>query len=276
VLLPQTYGPYSHRITKRIARVILGRATYILSRDRESLNVIKKLIGEVADRKAIMFCPDVAFALESEIIKEPAINPPIGDFSIIPLIGLNVNGLMYNGGYTRDNMFGLKLDYKLLIHTVVACMLKETPAHILLVPHTYGLTGSVNSDPDACEEVFNSLTGLNKNKVHLVMQNYNQSVIKGVISLCDFFIGSRMHACIAALSQGIPSIAIAYSRKFKGVFDSIGVGDMVLDAREIDLETAVSKILMFYKKRDKAGIEIKMKVHKAQNMTNTVFKKILV
>lgn len=46
----------------------------------------------------------------------------------------------------------------------------------------------------------------------------------------DFFTGARMHACIAALSSGVPVYPIAYSRKFTGLFcDTLGykhVGDL--------------------------------------------------
>jgi colanic acid/amylovoran biosynthesis protein len=36
---------------------------------------------------------------------------------------------------------------------------------------------------------------------------------------CRFFIGSRMHACIFALSSGVPSIGLAYQPKFFGLFE---------------------------------------------------------
>ena len=35
-------------------------------------------------------------------------------------------------------------------------------------------------------------------------------------------IGARMHACLNALSTGVPAIAMAYSRKFAPLFDEIG------------------------------------------------------
>jgi polysaccharide pyruvyl transferase WcaK-like protein len=43
-----------------------------------------------------------------------------------------------------------------------------------------------------------------------------------------------MHACIGALSQSIPAISIAYSDKFIGVMESIGVRDLVVDPRRMD------------------------------------------
>jgi len=44
-----------------------------------------------------------------------------------------------------------------------------------------------------------------------------------------------MHACIAALSQCVPAVGLAYSRKFDGVLDSIGGGATVVDLRQADL-----------------------------------------
>ena len=34
--------------------------------------------------------------------------------------------------------------------------------------------------------------------------------------------GARMHACIAAFSSGVPVVPMAYSRKFEGLFGSLG------------------------------------------------------
>ena len=66
----------------------------------------------------------------------------------------------------------------------------------------------------------------------IVDREYDQHEIKGVIGMCDFFVGSRMHACIGALSQGIPCVGVAYSMKFRGVFESVGVADWVVDSRQ--------------------------------------------
>lgn len=60
---------------------------------------------------------------------------------------------------------------------------------------------------------------------------YNQNEIKYLIGRCDFFIGARMHACIAALSQCIPTVSIAYSDKFIGVMKSIGMESYCVDPR---------------------------------------------
>jgi polysaccharide pyruvyl transferase WcaK-like protein len=45
---------------------------------------------------------------------------------------------------------------------------------------------------------------------------------KSYIASLDFFMGARMHACIAAFSSGVPVVPMAYSRKFAGLFGSLG------------------------------------------------------
>ncbi|OFY63420.1 MAG: hypothetical protein A3H98_14280, partial [Bacteroidetes bacterium RIFCSPLOWO2_02_FULL_36_8] len=227
ILLPQTYGPYNSYIGQFIAKFIIKRASHVFSRDKEGLDVIKKLTG----RNNTKFCPDVAFILDAIKTLEPRIKPPIRSDNNVPLIGFNVNGLIYNGGYTRNNMFNLKLDYKSFVHQCTVNILEKTNSHILLVPHTFGPKGNINSDPDACQDVLKSLFNSFKDRISIVIEEYDQSEIKGIIGLCEFFIGSRMHACVAALSQGIPTVGVAYSRKFQGVFESVGFEDMVVDGR---------------------------------------------
>lgn len=249
VLLPQTYGPYKSFLSQRIAKYIFKRASRIISRDKEGVDLVRKMTNDNRAGTNISFCPDVAFALDASVPKEINIHPPLIHDSKISLIGLNVNGLLYNGGYTRDNMFGLNYDYKVFVLNLVKRLANNTENHIVLIPHTFGLTDRVNSDPAACRDIMVQLEDRQKDRVHMLLGEHNQFELKGVIGLCDFFIGSRMHACIAALSQGIPTIGVAYSRKFLGVFESVNCGDMVADARRLTSEEIINKILLDFSNR---------------------------
>jgi polysaccharide pyruvyl transferase WcaK-like protein len=53
------------------------------------------------------------------------------------------------------------------------------------------------------------------------------SEAKTYIAGLDFFAGARMHACIAAFSSGVPVVPMAYSRKFEGLFGTLGYGRTV-------------------------------------------------
>jgi polysaccharide pyruvyl transferase WcaK-like protein len=276
VLLPQTYGPYKSIVAKTIARLILVHSECILSRDKESLEVVRKLIVRHIGKKDVALCPDIAFVLESSFHNKlnTQLYPDLRPDTF--LIGFNINGLMYNGGYTRNNMFGLKCDYKLFAQQLIFRMMEETPADILLIPHNFSPRGNVESDYDACDGVLQSVAKEYRDRVHITIGEYDQYEIKAIIALCDFFIGSRMHACIAALSQGIPTVGIAYSKKFKGLFETIGVGEMVIDARFVDIEEAVEAVFKNYKDRERIARIIQENVSNAKQKIKDSFKEIMI
>jgi polysaccharide pyruvyl transferase WcaK-like protein len=134
-------------------------------------------------------------------------------------------------------MFRLYSDYNKLVKKLIEFLIDIKKAEVLLVPHVFGRAGE--SDAAVCEKVYEELKTRYQGRVGFVRGRYNQSEIKYIIGSCDFFIGSRMHACIAALSQNIPAVAIAYTDKFIGVMESIGRGGSVADPREMTEEEIV-------------------------------------
>ncbi len=273
VLFPQTFGPYKNYISKIIAAYILKKSNCIMARDNKSMDVALSLLKGSTHNRRVTLCPDVAFSLDVEVPRNIAVYPDNSIFNTNGIIGINVNGLLYNGGYTRNNMFKLSINYKDFILELTQKLLNNFEANLILVPHTYAPPGSVESDNDACKKVYESLSKDFQRRVFHVIGEYNQSEIKNIIGECDFFIGSRMHACIAALSQGIPTIGIAYSRKFVGVFDTVGVASLVVDARSIEYEKAITKICKAYTRRQTFQIEEKVK--KAKIIQNQIFSSLI-
>ena len=101
------------------------------------------------------------------------------------------------------------------------------------------------------------------------------SEIKGLIGLCHFFIGSRMPACIAALSQGVPAVGIAYSQKFRGVFDTVGPGELVLNARELTAEELVEGCPERYGRREEIARALGPTLRRAQACIREYFEREL-
>src|SRR3546814_10242070 len=60
---------------------------------------------------------------------------------------------------------------------------------------------------------------------------------KSYISSLDYLVAGRMHACIAAFSSGTPVMPVAYSRKFSGLFGTLGY-DFLLPVRGMDTQAA--------------------------------------
>ena len=59
-----------------------------------------------------------------------------------------------------------------------------------------------------------------------------------------------MHACIAAVSQGVPAVSVAYSDKFVGVMERIGVGSAVADARCLDKQEILDVVAQTFDQRN--------------------------
>lgn len=269
LLFPQTYGPFKSRASQMVAAFILRRAKYIISRDHDSIALAERLA-----RKRVLFSPDVAFTLPSIRPQDDGIFPPISRKSGVQLVGINVNGLMFNGGYTGRNMFGLTLNYKRFLTLFIHRLLSETDADLLFVPHTFAPPNSVESDPEACRAVISQFKRDFSNRLHLVEAPHNQSEIKWIIGQCNFFVGSRMHACIAALSQAIPAIGVAYSKKFQGVFNSVGVGEWVIDARVLTEDQAVLRAFELFDQRFQMRKRLADSIPSAQGRIHEVFRSV--
>ena len=244
IQLPQTYGPFKSPLARCMARFLLKRSAIIMARDKTSHGIAAELAGP---KRRVLLSPDMAFSLSAALPAGIPLDPPARGISCSPSIGVNVNGLMFHGGYSRDNMFGLKLDYPAYLTQLLLALLKEQSGEIWLIPHTYAGKGDVESDLEASEALRAALPA---GRIRIVTGEFGPHEVKGVIGMCGFFIGSRMHSCIAALSQGIPCVGMAYSMKFHGVFESVGMEEWVVEARKSETAQAVRRTLELFRRRE--------------------------
>jgi polysaccharide pyruvyl transferase WcaK-like protein len=229
----------------------------------------------VANRREVRLSPDVAFSLRPIPPREIHLDPALDQAATDEIIGINVNGLMYNGGYNRKNMFGLKLDYPAFLPRLIVSLLEQSATEIWLIPHTFAKPGSPESDPEASRLVRAALPAHLQARVRVVVGDYDQHEIKAVIGKCDFFVGSRMHACIAALSQGIPCVGAAYSMKFRGVFESVGMEEWIVDGRDTEGDAAIRKIMDLYAKRNEVRVGLRLRADAARTQLKEVFASLL-
>ncbi|MGD0695525.1 MAG: polysaccharide pyruvyl transferase family protein [Terriglobia bacterium] len=189
-----------------------------------------------------------------------------------PFVGLNVSGLLFMGGYTRRNMFGLKVEYDKFIYHLIDFLIQQKNADVLLVPHVFGQLGE--SDSPACARIYEALKEKYPGKIGWVRGSYNQSEIKYIIGQCDFFVGSRMHACIAAVSQCVPAVAIAYSDKFIGVMETVGAEAAVADARKMDEAEILETVERAFEQRNVARRQLEQRMPQIKERVLRLFDEI--
>jgi colanic acid/amylovoran biosynthesis protein len=254
ILLPQTYGPFTSSRSERIAKELIDASSLAYARDPQSYQRLQSLLGPRFDPARHREGVDLAFGLPPRrpAVLEPGVSRALASRDPAPLIGLNVSGMLAN----RDDAaarFGLASNHRQLIARIARRLLEETDAHLLLIPHVHAPQGHLESDIEASENLMNDLArstaGRSASRVDLVTRPYDATELKWLISQTDWFCGARMHATIAALSSGVPACAMAYSIKTKGVFDTCGLGDAVVDLRSLELDEAADRVLSVWQKR---------------------------
>ena len=230
VLGPQTYGPYYSHIAQTVARYIIKKSTYACARDEQSAQYIKDLFNIDID-----VFTDVAFLLHYN-------NNHTIDTSRIK-VGINVSGLLWNGGYNQNNQFDLTLDYRRYINEVARYIINDSRYELFFIPHVITPNNMTNIENDypVCLELSQSYTCLCSPKFSNPIQ------AKNYISEMDLFIGSRMHATIGAFSSGVATIPVSYSRKFEGLYHSLGY-EYLVNARVMDTDKAIATTLEYINK----------------------------
>ena len=93
--------------------------------------------------------------------------------------------------------------------------------------------------------------------------------------MCDMFIGSRMHSCIAAVSQCIRAVSMAYSKKFIGVMKTLGMSDLVADLRVLTKDQILEIIANTYTNREIIKKKLDQTMPKVKSYIHNEFNAIL-
>src|SRR3546814_461822 len=109
---------------------------------------------------------------------------------------------------------------------------------VILVPHVQERRAR-NNDVFACRAVLGSCHDPKANLL-LSMPTLSASDYKGIIGLCEALVGARTHATIASMSQGLPTVSVAYSRKAWGIMrdyygEKLGQA-LTVDVADLDRE----------------------------------------
>ena len=100
----------------------------------------------------------------------------------------------------------------------------------------------------------------NEKRVMIQEGDYSAEDLKYIIGQCDFFIGSRMHSCIAALSMKVPTISLSYSHKFNGIMQSLRQENNVCNLKKHDHQMILSKILEAYTNKSEIQVRLEKQI----------------
>jgi polysaccharide pyruvyl transferase WcaK-like protein len=233
ILAPQTYGPFSKSYNKYLAKYIINKADCVLTRDNLSSDYIKSLT-----KKEHKIITDIAFSLPyNKSLYELNSNKQ--------MFGINISMLLWNGGYHKNNDFGMVLDYQEYCKKIIEWALNnEFEVHV--IPHVI-----VMNDYDSPENDVKACHILKKLYPNIIVAPpfTNPIEAKSYIANMDVFVGSRMHSTIAALSAKVLTIPVSYSRKFEGLFSTLNY-DIGINGKVDSTEIAIKKTIEYVKNHE--------------------------
>ncbi|WP_444659806.1 polysaccharide pyruvyl transferase family protein [Caproiciproducens sp. R2] len=167
---------------------------------RESITY-NALLKAGVDKNTKLY-PDPAFQLDK-------VELPLPDgFVEGNTVGINVSPLII--GCEKDNGITMN-NYEALLQHII----DHTDMRIALIPH---VVWSDNDDRKPLGELYKRFAYTNR---IVMIEDHNCMELKGYIARCRMFIGARTHATIAAYSTCVPTLAVGYSVKAKGIAKDI-------------------------------------------------------
>ncbi len=254
ILLPQTYGPYNDPAVRTLAATLVRHASMAWARDIHSYEALKGLLGNSFNPQIHQCGVDMAFGLQASPASQ-CLDATLSAWLECqkpdwPLIGFNVNGLIYNDPARAKKKYGLKADYRQAVVGFLNKILEETPARLVLISHVMDQPGHYESDLAACQDVARQLGGQYVSRVAVAPTTLNETEAKWLISKMEWFCGTRMHSTIAGLSSGVSTASISYSDKTLGVFDICGQALQVFDPRILDTDAVIEGLWQSFLSRD--------------------------
>lgn len=245
-ILPQTIGPFKDEAIREKALVSIRKAQICMARDKQSYDYV---IKNVPEQKNIKEYIDVAFFMPYKRLEQ--------DKEFIH-VGLNISALLWHGGYTRDNQFGLKCDYQKVVKGIIDYFLAQPKTKLHLIPHVVSSERTVENDYAVSYDLWK---GYNNPNLILAPLALSPIDIKDYISGMDFFLGARMHATIGAFSSGVPVVPMAYSRKFNGLFNDTLQYDAMADLKVQDTGEIIAVIKEAFNERTELKETIKQRMN---------------
>jgi len=196
-LLPQAMGPFTSPKTRKAITYIVENADLVFLRDDISYKHVTDLVG---NQGHIRRAPDYTSLVAGVLPKEP--QRFIGRYCLVP------NHRMIKNTSRRENSEHVEL---------FAMCIK---AFVKLGQQPFILIHEIGKDTQLANEIVEH-AGMD---IEIVMEP-DALRIKGILGLCAGVIGSRYHALVSALNQGVPILATSWSHKYEMLLGDYGLTD---------------------------------------------------
>lgn len=219
VLYNQSIGPFFDKDDERVVVGHIRDASVVICREELSM---KRMRDSGLDN--ICLKSDIAFTLSPK--KTPLLERH-GHAEGHRNIGITVKKCL--PGEKQE-------EYENVIREFMeACILANASTRFFFIPQVINKIYGDN-DLDVARKIVDALPAEMRKAVHVIADDLHPGEIKYIISTMHFFVGTRMHSNIFALSSGVKTLALSYDLKTDGIMRMLGLSEYVIPVAKLTTE----------------------------------------
>lgn len=233
-------GPFKGKFQFFLARWVLSRFNKIILREKVSFNYLKNIM-KLRENK-LQLLPDIVYWNNGKVEMDEKILIKILESENIHIPKEKLRKNLKVGFTLRFWHFPLAepQERKKLIENYVECVCNlinylstNYNALCFIFPH-------VLKDIPFCIKIKERSKCDN---LYILKGDYSVETLKKLYGNMDIFIGTRIHSDIFALSQGVPTLGLAYElHKGLGSFEMVGLEDFVIDMSSLNIKELTEKV----------------------------------
>lgn len=244
IMYHQSVGPFADSAQQSVVRKHLEPARAVFCRELLTFERVSQL-----GLSNGILSSDIAFKLNGEKIYEHRIDDVPPD---VTRIGITVRNC-FTGGSQQS--------YEAEVAKFMESLLMDSPRTIFYFMPQVTYSRGKDDDTTTATAVVLRLPSYLREKAIVITGNFSPMQLKGLIGKMTYFVGTRMHSNIFALSSEVKTLAISYEPKTKGIMDSLGLSEYVVDGKGIQAKQLLCKFKQLvedqtYLQRLKVGLSI--------------------
>jgi polysaccharide pyruvyl transferase WcaK-like protein len=243
LLMPQAFGPFQKPKVAKLAREVMDRAALIFVRDDASFTAVSAL----TERSKLRRFPDVAVEVSSAFPND--LDFPTHFSAIVPSVEV-----LQQSKRPEEYL-------QLLTYTADSLRRRNLNPVFILYHQT------------ADHEVLDGLKDLPPDMP--VWENRSPQELRAIVGRATLMVGSRYHALLDALIQGVPCIGAGWSHRFPELFRDFDSADLALpDATDIGTLENLLHQLSENEEREKRTQRIRQRANRIKSQSREMWDEI--
>lgn len=265
IFLPQSYGPFGSKISKKLFRYSLGRAKKVFYREDVSADVLRGNFAALKNKFAFM--PDHALYLE----KSDLLDAPVLPVSSSPkIIGVTIRP-WHEGGLDA----GIYME---ILAQALEVFAQEHKAIIRIIVQVQDDKRLEGDETISLLLKTRLLKSLPPEQVELYTRKpfFTLGEISSLYAQCHVMVSMRLHSALLGYILGCPALVAGYQHKASGILEKLGLNDLYLGAyHDITKEDVLNGLNQVWSRRASYQQRIEAALNETRGLIRKGFEECL-